>query len=176
MVLKKIVGSLYEYFYAEEIDKQYLKMKLLKDKVLDLEYLLNLDKVDSPEKLGEIGITELRKLLNTHCEELHISDRTYGLTNLIQAKKYTEETKVSFNTYQLGEYDCDEFSFNLMGKWNLGRNQFAFGIAWSKTHAFNIMIDDKKQIWIIEPQSNKFIRIENVKNKIKFYPMRLIII
>lgn len=130
---------------------------------------------EEPEVLGSITNSEVTNLLKPYCNDFHLSDSNYGLTSVAEAKRFSEETKVMARKWMV-EHDCDEFSFALMGYWNDGLKQFCFGIAWSNLHAFNIMIDNKKQIWIVEPQSNKFMKIEDVKDNTSYYPFRIVLI
>ena len=58
-------------------------------------------------------------------------------------------------------------------EWSLS---FAFGIVWTKTHAFNIFIDNNKKIWIIEPQTDQIFSLDEVKENIKYYPFELVLI
>ena len=89
-----------------------------------------------------------------------------------KAKKFCEATKVSFRKYAGEINDCDNFSFALMGYWSDGLKSSPFGIAWSKTHAFNFMVDDKKRLWIVEPQTNKWFSIDEAKNQPIYWPWR----
>jgi len=166
----------YEIIFEEDVKKIQSEIKSLQEDIETLKRVMNIEKLKEPTKLGEIEIDELKKLLMPHCNSFHWSDLIYGLTNVTQAKKFSEETKVFTKNWLKNKYDCDEFSFALMGYWNDGLRQFAFGIAWSKTHAFNIMVDDKKQVWIVEPQTNKFAKIENIKNNKMYYPLEIILI
>ena len=152
-------------------NKLELKIDDYKDDIEDLEDDLDdledsIINLEDPKVLGTINNTELRALLRTKTSvPLYISDRIFSLTSVEEATKYNKETKVQYNNWLSEKFDCDEFANALYGFWNLDKNQYAFGIAWSNTHAFNIMIDENKQIWIIEPQSNTFIPIENAVNQ-----------
>jgi len=182
-IWKKFVKIQYEYWYEEdlnkvnsEIEKLKNQIESLKEKIITLKRVYEIDEPNEPEKLGEISVFELKKLLAPYCNDIYLSDRMYGLTSVAQAKKFSEETKVFVRQWVREQHDCDEFSFALMGYWNDGLKQFAFGIAWSSPHAFNIFVDNNKQVWIVEPQSNKFMKIEDIKNNNKYYPLRLILI
>jgi len=174
----------------QDLDKLHDEILLLKGEIgLKDKKITELDgEIDILKKLLEDGIGEeaelfsaiinpnLRKLLIPHSKEVYLSDLNYGLTTVEEAKRFTKSTKVSVKEWKEESYDCDEFSFALMGYWNLGLYQYAFGIAWTKTHAFNIMVDNKKQIWIVEPQTNIFYKIEDKKNNARYYPMEIIMI
>ena len=162
----------------EELKLQIENLKkdnyLLQEEIIALKSLIKNETINSAKKLETISYLELKNLLSPYCENIYLSDNVFSLTSVEEAKKYSIQTKVYINKWKSEEFDCDEFSFALMGYWNLDLYQFAFGIAWSNVHAFNIMIDDKKQVWIIEPQSNKFIKIEDAKSP--YTPLRVIMI
>jgi len=141
-----------------------------------LERIIKEEKFVGPEVLGKITFGELHTLLSPHTKEIYISDRNFNLTSQRRAKDFSITTKVATKKWLNEQHDCDEFSFALMGYWNKGLEQFAFGIAWSNAHAFNIMVDNNKQIWIVEPQTNKFTKVEDMKNNKFYYPFRVIII
>lgn len=134
------------------------------------------NKFIQPERLGAISYWDTLSLLEPHCKDIYLSDMTYGLTSKKEAIKYSIETALQYKKWIKEKHDCDEFSFALMGYWNKGLEQFCFGVAWSKSHAFNIMIDNNKQIWIVEPQNNAFMKIEDVMKNKMYYPFRLILI
>ena len=150
----------------------------LREEIKELKVILTYSGREEVKLFDTVTNVELRTLLKPHCKSymIKLSDSIYGLTTQEEAKKFTEATKLSINEWKKNEYDCDEFSFALMGYWNLDLHQFAFGVAWSKTHAFNIMLDNDGQVWIIEPQTNKFMKIDDVKDNEKYYPMEMIII
>lgn len=77
---------------------------------------------------------------------------------------------------QLGEkyewtksvYDCDDIallyaSTLAYSAYRAGLSkQPAFAIAWSDKHAFNLLIDDNKTVWLVEPQTGSIIgRLNN---------------
>lgn len=127
--------------------------------------------VIEPKSYGKIGISDTRQVLRQVCnsQNIYLSDNNFSLTTMAEAKKFSEETKVSYNKWTAEDHDCDNFSYALQGYWSKGLYSFAYGIAWSKNdsggwvHAFNIMIDNKKQIWIIEPQTNQYITPDEAK-------------
>ncbi|MCK4521154.1 MAG: hypothetical protein KAU20_01180 [Nanoarchaeota archaeon] len=159
-MIKQIIRKLYEYYFKEEIKEKELELINLKNTITDLRTVYE---VDEPDLFDAISHLDLSALLRPHCDKVYFSDRVYGLTSKEQARDFSISTKVQCKEWIKEQHDCDEFSFALMGYWNVGLKQFAFGIAWSDSHAFNIMVDYKKQIWIVEPQTNKFIKIEDAK-------------
>lgn len=60
-------------------------------------------------------------------------------------------------------FDCDDISLLYCSVLSYSayisqlKKQPAMAIAWSNSHAFNIIIDNKNNIWIIEPQNGEII-------------------
>jgi len=126
-----------------------------------------------PAKLGTITLKEVWDLL-VPIAVPYISDEIFSTTSKEEASKFSEETAVQFRTWVAENHDCDNFSFALQGYWSKGLYSFPFGIAWSSSHAFNIFIDNLKQIWIVEPQTNKWLTLEEAKSNKLYYPIRFI--
>lgn len=150
-MIKNIIGILCKRFYPEK-------------------------KVRTPKSLGAVTIGEVSKILNPLCKNVFLSDTTYLTTSMEEAKRYTKESLIDGRKYVKDVHDCDNFSFALNGYWSDSLVSYCFGIAWSKEHAFNLMVDYKKQIWVVEPQSNKWFRLEEIKKDKKYFPFRLILI
>ena len=167
---------------VEELNAQIVKLKKdiedYKQQVKELKLLIDTNPpIKEPKRLATLTSLEVYTALQPHVSSLsivHCTDKTYGATSVTEAKKFSNETKIQAREWIEEKYDCDEFSFALMGYWNDGLEQFAFGIAWSATHAFNIMVDNNKQVWVVEPQSNKFIKIEDIKNDTSYYPFQMV--
>ena len=70
---------------------------------------------------------------------------------------------------------CGEFAFRLMGNFsNKTWGGKAVGIIWSTTHGFNVVIDEDKQVWAVEPQEDKLILLKKAREPYK--PVFLIMI
>ena len=111
-----------------------------------------------PKLTGEMAYSELNDLLCLKIgptNKFYIADIIYYLTSVSEMKRFLEYNKTDLRTYVPERWDCDEFSFSLMGYENYWAGDLAFGIAWSLTHAFNIFIDDQKKLWVIEPQTDQ---------------------
>jgi hypothetical protein len=169
---------IYDLIYSKK-DKEILDLNntinLLNNNITELKKAQNLVE---PKSYGTISITELRQLLTKAfpSAQIYLSDQVYGLTTKAESMKFSIETKVQYDTWISEQRDCDEFSFALMGYWNRGLEQFAFGICWSMTHAFNIFISKDKEIFVVEPQNNRYYTIDEIKDNPKYYNMRLIVI
>lgn len=71
------------------------------------------------------------------------------------------------NVKLIKEYNlCDDFSFRLMGQFSTPKMaDLAFGIAISQTHAYNIFVDSSEKIYIIEPQTDNILPVEEAAKK-----------
>jgi len=132
-----------------------------------------------PKVYNKIHITQLNKYLTPLCKNIYLSDEQYDLTSVEEAKKYCGQSGVQYRKYS-EFWDCDNYSAALVGYWNENLTSFCFGICWSSTHAFSIMLDKDYKIWVIEPQTNEWLALEDIQKNPKaykkYYPFQLILI
>ena len=129
--------------------------------------------------MDTIGLKELKEMLNNHCKNIYFSDFEYGLTSPALGKKFTRKSDIHLQKYIRNGRDCDEFSLALYNYWNKPLENFAFGIAWSDSHAFNIGIfksAGQRKIYIIEPQNNEWWKIGDIDYMAKYSPIRMILL
>jgi len=198
---KRVLKEKYQRSYFSELGEGNIFEEIvtkacdiiLKGKITKLEEQVQIygslikEKMPNPPKiLGEISSKDLTELIKPQIQlympeieknNFFISDTKYKLTSIEEAKRYSKESIIQFTSWRAEKHDCDEFSFRLMGHWNnKGAGQFAFGIIWSYSHAFNLFVDNNKKIWGVEPRNNKFVEINKlVKNK-KYSPVRVVMI
>lgn len=137
-------------------------------------------KPSEAQVLGFIPNSEVSQILGRLTKNVYLSDAVYSTTTTAEAERFVKETQVSLRKWVEDAHDCDNFSFALEGYWSEGLRSFAFGIAWSRNHAFNIMIDKDKQVWIVEPQANTFMTLEQAKKAsspdgVNYTPIRLVV-
>lgn len=120
-----------------------------------------------PKISGEIEYKELHKLLKKGLgrkAHIYLVDAKYQLIEKSEMERFLKEDKTDLLTYVPEYFDCDDFSFRLMGQFSTpGWGGIAFGISFSKVHAFNIFVDAQKKIWILEPQSNNVGSVDDIK-------------
>ena len=131
-----------------------------------------------PTKLGEIKYNEVIQVLNQLTPTNYVSDNKFSTTSKDEAYVYVKQSEVDTRKWIEENHDCDNFSFALQGYWSKGLYSFPFGIAWSSNHAFNVFIDNDKNIWIVEPQNSNFYTIEEAKKitGLSYWPIRMVII
>ena len=97
---------------------------------------------------------------------------TFSFNNWRQLLTDVYNNVKSQEKYTKNVFDCDDFALVFSGLITYSafksgfKNQLAFGIAWSKVHAFNIFIDDRNNAYIYEPQNNQIMVYDDaIKNK-----------
>jgi hypothetical protein len=112
-----------------------------------------------PVVRGEISYPEIFALLSEKFPgvQLLISDFTQYLCDIEDINTFLaqDETNRIQYTGELG-FDCDDFAYRLQGQFsNPDWAKIAIGIIWTDLHALNICIDANRDVWLIEPQSDK---------------------
>lgn len=93
--------------------------------------------------------------------KMQITDWFYNLTDNKTINNLLWLNITSHREWQKEKYDCEDFSFSLMGIFRNLVPNFAVGIVFvdrakhKDKHALNFFIDDKLRIFYIEPQSNE---------------------
>lgn len=75
-------------------------------------------------------------------------------------------TKIPQKKYIFDLYDCDNFAWSLYAEVKRHYPYLAFGVAFTKHHAFNIVIlwdGGKPRLYIIEPQNGRIMSVEEAK-------------
>jgi len=109
--------------------------------ILDLENLIFGEGI--PEDWEPVDNTYvLEKLMETYpFAKIYISDSLYYLCPKQTIEEFLATDPTDQERYTQEIFDCDDFSYRLMGQFHVKPYAaLAFGIAWSKTHAYNIFI------------------------------------
>jgi len=145
-----------------------------------INWLINLFKKEKLEKKKEITKHKLKEILipksktiNLTPIQVYLIDEKYSLGNFEDLKAFLKKDFTNLKTYLSEQSDCDDFAIQLWSRFKKLNPNFAFGFAISGSHAFNVFIDDKLKIWIIEPQNDQVFEYKNVKSK---YKLRMVII
>jgi len=143
-----------------------------------LEELLNLltfgrwPRVIKPEIVGIIDARTAYLVLKVafpRIQRILLSDERYQITTMKSIKDFLSLDDTDKAKYVPVWYDCDDFSFRLMGQFHRGNWAcLAVGIAWSKVHAYNIVILPREfaqyTVYIIEPQTDELLMAADVKD------------
>jgi len=178
-----MLSKLIEFFKGIFCSTEINKIRELENKIKELEEKYNIDCSYYEERIKELEnlllkSIELPDFSYLSGKVIEIDPRNYikGVNNvdvadwLYYALDYNDWIDVlnkiskTFKAVWKEEvFDCDDFSllFSAMLAYSVYKSgfnkQFAFGIAWSYTHAYNIFIDKSGKVWIFEPQTNKVI-------------------
>lgn len=116
-------------------------------------------------RLNRLKNTKLKKLLRKEIGEcpILITDESYTLKSKEDIELFLEKDDTDKMDYVSLFFDCDDYSIKLLGRFKVP--------GWSNTcvavliigyedkekdfHALNIFVDLKKDVYIIEPQSDK---------------------
>jgi hypothetical protein len=95
---------------------------------------------------------------------IYLSDSFYKTTTKEELMRFLKDDVTNEYRYISEYHDCDSFSFQLMGSIHcIEWGALPFGIMWTSTpnggHAVNCFIDDKKEVWIVEPQNDQIYKL-----------------
>lgn len=109
------------------------------------------------------------KDIDTSKYDIHYADLDYFATEIRVWKSILTRThaqvKKALVKWKRNISDCDNWAYTTLDIVSMAFTkagssfglQGALGIAWSKTHAYNLIVDEEKTIWVYEPQTNKII-------------------
>ena len=128
----------------------------------------------SGQELRTILINKLKNKLDINiC--FQIIDKTYYLPSKKYVQDILEIDQLNYRKYKSDTFDCDDFSFlsnstfiELTYKDDVRRAPFSYGIVFgliTTPHAINVFVDDKEDVYFIEPQSDVFMTIDDDKIK-----------
>lgn len=118
----------------------------------------------SPKFLYDMDKTELSNLLSIRFPgiTIAISDETYKLCFKQNIEDFVKTIKIS----HIPGGDCDDRVFIMLAEVKKSVfNVIPFGFTWvdtgSNLHAINLFIDDKKDLYVVEPQSSTVLLFPN---------------
>lgn len=144
------------------------------------------EKIDPPEISVKIDRGVAAALMRDQLRaaaHVHTADARYGLFKDSDIVRFLEANTTDQYKYHAEGFDCDDFAFVLAGRvreWYHGAKQdcgAAFGMLWGdirkddapaeeRPHAVNFYINEKQEIWLVEPQTddlfklNKYSRVD----------------
>ena len=112
-----------------------------------------------PKTMPSIIVDEVRNILIPYTDKLWLSDGTFGLVNMQNLLEFLWSDTVSRRSYITEKHDCDDFSYELMGRVSDWNPDNTFGIVWGTNrsgdgHAWNFFIDENKKVKYVEPQND----------------------
>jgi len=126
------------------------------------------NKIPPPKHLEDIGYSEILGILKAEFPKakIHLADRDYKTTTKAELMRFLKYDLTDLRKYLSEYYDCDDFSYALMGAIsNPDWGALPFAILWTTTpkggHAINCFIDNDREVWIIEPQNDRVFECPN---------------
>lgn len=112
-----------------------------------------------PEPMPTITGTEVTAILKSYTSNLWISDETFRLVKCDNLRAFLATDEVSNRPYVVEKHDCDDFSYELMGRVSEWNSDNTFGLVWGinvngDAHAWNFFIDENMDVLFIEPQND----------------------
>ena len=125
-----------------------------------------------PTSTRKASFTEVFQLIAERFPDcpIYLSDNEYLLCSYDDIALFLAQDQTNKMEYQSEVYDCDNFSYRLMGQFSIpGWSALAFGIVWSANHAFNVFISEDKKLLFVEPQDDSI--SENMEGDLRFIIM-----
>jgi len=142
----------------QEIGKLTAKLEGSEERVLQLQGELP-EEFPLPKELQPISEARLKVLVKKFTEDYEILDGKYETCSIKELKKFLRYNKVSTRKWLQEDWDCDDFARQLWADSKKWVHRLPIGLCTitlkSYRHAINIFIDDKQDIWFIEPQNDK---------------------
>jgi len=115
----------------------------------------------------------LEKLIEAYpCAKIYLADALYYTCPQETIESFLAEDPTDQERYTTETFDCDDFSFRLMGQFHTKPYAaLAFGIAWSGVHAYNVFVSKEGKVLLVEPQTDEI--LEPTKDEV--YATELII-
>lgn len=131
--------------------------------------------VVEPTIYGERDAAEVERILkNGGAQQVFLSDEKYQMTDQISVEAFLALDDTDKERYVPIWHDCDDFSFRLMGQFHRGRwSCVGFAIAWSRVHAFNLFIDERGRVLVVEPQADRIFTLMDASEE--YRPLELVI-
>ena len=107
----------------------------------------------------EVTSKEVIELLTPFTDRQWISDGVFECIITSNLRTFLINDRVSKRIYKQESFDCDDYSYSLMGNITQWYPEGSIGIIWGlnkygEPHAWNFFINEDKQIMFIEPQND----------------------
>lgn len=123
--------------------------------------------IKKPVISAEFSKEIIKEILTPYCKDIMLHDRVYCSTTKKEMKDFIQNSLIDTFDYYSEWYDCDNFAFSVFA-WLMRFGSYTLFEARTKSHAFNLFIDCNKNVYIVEPQKNKFYNIkDNFENQYK---------
>lgn len=145
-------------------------IKALQDKVNSINYQKSNNAMSYPVQQKIMTLPNLQSTMinNGIFGYIDYADNLYSVPKKDDVIAFLVQSGIPKEQYKNEVHDCDDFAREF---WTLANNdsdttaQYNYTIAYARSsnHAFNLLLDESNQIWIIEPQSGLAYTLEQVK-------------
>lgn len=109
-----------------------------------------------PIELQEIYNILLAQFPGIDFDVIKLSDSVSILCNMDDVAYFLAEHEANKFPYVAEYYDCDDYALKMAGDFSIPQwANLCIGEIWTDTHAFNILINEDKEILFVEPQTNE---------------------
>lgn len=166
-----------------KIDKPVITFIILVLLIFSVNIIYFINKPLDTSSYGQITDKEIKKLITIETSNtIYLNnpmkittDKNYSLLTLEQMETFLKNDKLNYRKLKEESFDCDDFSFVLLGRMKQKFKGFAIGIMFSYDHAYNIFIDENRIVYIIEPQTDKITKLNEMEDEI-YLPIKMFII
>ncbi|HHQ44526.1 MAG TPA: hypothetical protein ENN13_00115 [Candidatus Altiarchaeales archaeon] len=118
-------------------------------------------------KRQAITYEQVKDILSFYTSEYRVQDKTYRTYTKGEIEAYSLINLEKLKAYIDDLYDCDDYSMSFMNSAKSKMPYAPLGVAHiynpnaggeNKKHALNFFIDEKKKVWMIEPQDGKIFK------------------
>lgn len=124
--------------------------------------------ISPPNYLEDISNSEVLTILKAEFPEavILLTDDQYKTTSKDELLRFLREDATDKYSYVPEFYDCDNFSFRLIGQisnpsWGMIPFGFTFINGGGVNHALNCFIDIERELWLVEPQDDRMFKCPN---------------
>jgi len=118
--------------------------------------------LEAPDSNIEISNIELYGIIKARfpdMPDIFLSDQNFLLCNDDDITSFLTQDVTNKYKYVTEAYDCDNFSYHLMGQFSIpGWARLAFGIIWTDKHALNCFVNEDKELYLVEPQTDEILK------------------
>jgi len=141
-------------------------MMCLRNYICNMLKCSNTPSIPAPNPLDDLDSSEVLTILKAEFPKalILLSDEAYKTTTKSELERFLKEDIVDKWKYTSTYFDCDDFSFALMG--NLSNPDWGcltFGILWTSVpngaHAVNCFISNSGKVYIVEPQNDDVFKL-----------------
>ena len=112
-----------------------------------------------PKVMPMISNGEVNTILRTYTSNIWLSDGMFRLVDTENLRAFLKSDAGNNKAYVAEVHDCDDYSYELMGRVSEWNSDNTFGLVWGlnvngDAHAWNFFVDENKKVKYVEPQND----------------------